>query len=43
VGRISTHLRNKLLAGLLAAIPVAVTLHFIHPVKIHFPPIPPNS
>jgi hypothetical protein len=22
---------------------VAAGLHFIHPVKIHFPPIPPNS
>jgi hypothetical protein len=27
----------------LFAIPVAVVLHFIHPVRIHFPPIPPNS
>jgi hypothetical protein len=27
----------------LFVIPVAVVIHFIHPVKIHFPPIPPNS
>ena len=25
------------------AIPIAVIVGFIHPVKIHFPPIPPNS
>jgi hypothetical protein len=27
----------------LFVLPVAAGLHFIHPVKIHFPPIPPNS
>jgi hypothetical protein len=38
--------RHYLLAVFLPdlfVVPVAVAIHFIHPVRIHFPPIPPNS